>query len=272
MIKKIIQYPTPLSVQYATDVRHFDTTLFTLIDDLKDTMNENNLDGLSAFQIGNYFNVLVVKNSDGTYYELINPRLISHSGEIITQETTAYFPNRSAEIKRFANISIVYQDRNGKDHSLKASDDFAVLIQRKIDYTFGATFLHKMSKEQKHNFENGLGGGSDVGVGDYCPTTFKRDKILLVANISMGLMVVLLLSSFFISDKGLLGSLWDYQLFASSFVVVLELFYFFYAQYEGKLYTSCSSCQLGNIIGTTMVALVKLSFIVLISYFVIRPG
>jgi len=272
MIKPIIQYPTPLSVQYATDIRYFDNTLFTLIEDLKDTMNENNLDGLSAFQIGNYFNVIVVKNSDGTYYELINPRLISHSGEITTKETTAYFPNKSAEIKRFANISVVYQDRHGKDHTLKASSDFAVLIQRKIDYTFGATFLHKMSKNQKDSFENTLENGIDVGMDDYCPTTFKRDKIILVANISMILMLLLLISSFFISDTKMLSDLWDYQLVATYFVVGLEVLYFFYAQYEGKLYTSCSSCQLGNIIETAMFALVKLSFIVLISYFAIKPS
>ena len=155
MVRKVIKYPTPLSVEYATDVRVFDDALFSLIDDLKDTMNENNLDGLAAYQIGSYFNIIVVKNGDA-FIEIINPRLIGHSGSVVTEGSTAYYPNKSATIKRFAEISIVYQDRKGNDKTLQASGDLAILLQRKIDYTFGATFLHKMSKEEKTKFENSL--------------------------------------------------------------------------------------------------------------------
>ena len=57
MVKQITTYPTPPSVEYATDVRIFDESLFSLIDDLKDTINENKLDGLAAYQIGNFLNI-----------------------------------------------------------------------------------------------------------------------------------------------------------------------------------------------------------------------
>ncbi len=271
MNKEIITYPTPLSVEFGVDVRVFDEKLFALIDDLKDSMNENNLEALSAFQIGSYFNVIVIKKEDGSFLELINPRLISHSGREIEEEKTAYYGDISANVSRFEEISIVYQDRNATNASLKVKGSLARLIQRKLDYTFGATFLQKLSADERARFESKLQYGADVGVADYCPTTFFRDKILKVINISMIVMLVSLVSSFFVSDAELLGEMWSYQLYASFGVLALNVIYFFYAQYEGKQYTSCSSCQLGNIVGTFFISLIKLTLLMLSSYYFIHP-
>jgi peptide deformylase len=269
MIKELIQYPTPLSVKFATDVRFFNDELFALIDDLKDTINENNLVALSAFQIGNYYNVIVFKNEEGDFVEMTNPRLISHSDQSVKSETTTYFPGFSAEISRYENISIVYEDRNGANKSMKFSGELARTLQRKLDYTFGATFLRKMSKEEREKFEGKLEFGSDVGVGDYCPTTFKRDYVLKAANATMVLMIAALVVSLFISDKEILAKIWQYQSYAALAALGLNVLYFFYAQYEGKRYTTCVSCQIGNIIGTTFISLLRLSAIAIASYFLI---
>ena len=269
MVRTVIQYPTSLSVEYATDVRVFDEKLFSLIDDLEDTIKENNLDGLAAYQIGNYFNVIVLKDGD-EFIEIINPRLIGHSGSVITEETTAYYPNRSARIERFESVSIVYQDRNGEDRTLKADGDLAILLQRKIDYTFGATFIHKMSKEEKKRFENGLSAKTDTTKNqtqnDYCPRTFFRDKILLAANILTILLALIFVISFFFDDTSML---WHFQLYGAAGVVGLDVFYFFYAQYEGKKYVSCDSCQLGNIVGTVVISLFRLLIVMGLSYYFI---
>lgn len=154
MVKELIKYPTPLSLQYATDVRVFDKELFALIDDLKDTIKENNLEGLSAFQIGNYYNVIVIKDKDNNFIEMINPRLIAHSGLITTHEKTTYYGNIGADIQRYKNVTVVFQDRDANNKSYKASKNEAVTIQRKIDYVFGATFIQKMSKNERDKFEN----------------------------------------------------------------------------------------------------------------------
>jgi len=269
MVQTVIQYPTPLSVEYATDVRVFDEKLFSLIEDLEDTIKENNLDGLAAYQIGSYFNVVVLKDGDG-FIEIINPRLIGHSGSIISGETTAYYPNRSANIERFENVSIVYQERHGEDKTLKASGDLAILLQRKIDYTFGATFIHKMSKEEKKRFENGLSSKTDISKNqvqnDYCPRTFLRDKILLLSNILTILIAFVFIVSFFFGD---ISTLWRLQLYGAAGVIGLDIVYFFYAQYEGKKYVSCGSCQLGNIVGTVVISLFRLLVIMGLSYYFI---
>ena len=82
-------------------------------------------------------------------------------------------------------------------------------------------------------------------------------------------MLILFISSLFVSDEELLDSMWEYQLYTSITVFSLQIIYFFYAQYEGKKYTSCTSCQIGNIIGTTIISFSKLIFIMLLSVFII---
>ncbi len=262
MVKDIVTYPTPPSAEYSTDVRVFDENLFALIDDLKDTIEANGLEALTAFQIKNHFNVVVVKKSDGSFLELINPRLISTKGKITTREKTAYFPGLSAEVTRYDKISVIYQDRDGNDLSLKAEGDFSILLQRKIDYTFGSSFLNKLSKEEKANFELQLEYGAEAATAQTCPTTFKRDyfkKGVMAITVAM---ILLFIASFFVES-----SLWMTQVYLYLAALVVNVGYFFYGYYEGKKYSSCTSCQIGNIIGTFVISLVKASVVLGVSYF-----
>ncbi len=266
MVRKITTYPQPLSLEFGVNVRKFDDELFALLEDLKDTIKANDLDGLAAFQIENYFNVVVVKDEDGNLLELINPRIIRHSNKTEEEENTAYFPGLSAKVPRYNEISVVYQDRSGEDKTLIAKGKLARVIQRKIDYTFGGTFLSKLSNEERSRFEQKLDGKMDVAIGGACPTTFVRDKFMFIANLITVGMIVNLIASFFVSEPTK-KVLWDYQLYASFGVVSFNIFYFLYGLYEGQKYKQCTSCQVGNFIGTVAISFVKLTVIMLFSYY-----
>ncbi len=266
MIKDIITYPTPPSVEYSTDVRIFNDEMSSLIDDLKDTIDANSLEALTAFQIGSMYNIIVIKKGDGSFLELINPRMFNTSGTVTTVEKTAYFPGLSAKVTRHEKISVIYEDRELQQHSLKADGDFSILLQRKIDYTFGASFLHKLSQEEKDIFEKKLEFGSDVAISEVCPTTFKRDYITKFINIILIVMLIVLFVSFFMNSE----PLWTYQKYLSYSALTLSIVYFFYAQYEGSINSSCSSCQIGNIIGTVVIICIKLSVIMGLSFFLMN--
>jgi len=270
MVKEIITYPTPPSVEYSTDVRVVNDAIISLIQDMKDTIKANDLDGLAAFQIGSMYNIVLVKNEDGELLELLNPRVLNAQGNITTIETTAYFPDLSAKVTRHEKISVVYEDRDLKQHSLKAEGSFAILLQRKIDYTFGSSFLNKLDKEEKKNFEAKLEYGSDVAISEVCPTTFKRDYLTKFVNFILIGMVIMLIGLIFIEDEAMVSKIWTYQLYASYLALVINSIYFFYAQYEGREYSSCTSCQIGNIVGTIFISLIKLTFIMVVSYFLIQ--
>ncbi len=266
MVKKIITYPQPLSLEFGVNVRKFDDELFALLEDMKDTIKANDLDGLAAFQIGNYFNVVVVKDENGEFLELINPRIIRHTDKTQEEESTAYFPGLSAKVPRYNEISVVYQDREGKDKTLVAKGKLARVIQRKIDYTFGGNFLSKLSKEERERFEQKLGGNMDVAIGGACPTTFVRDKFMFIANLITAVMIINFIASFFVSAETK-ELLWHYQLYASFGVVGFDILYFLYGLYEGHKYKQCTSCQVGNFIGTVAISFAKLTVIMLLSYY-----
>lgn len=268
MIKDIITYPTPTGIEYAPDVRAFDDELFTFIDDLKETAEANLLEGLCATQVGSYYNVVVVKHN-GEFLELINPRVLNKKGQIKTIESTAYFPNVSAEMNRYESISLVYEDRKGEQHSLKADGDFSILLQRKIDYLYGANFLTKLKDEARDNFEAALNSS-----GISCPVTprqFSRDYFVKASNYIMIIMLLLLGASFFVDDKVQLLGMWKYQLYISFLVLGINIAYLLYSYYENKKYSICTNCYNMSILGVTAIGLFRLTIIMLASYFLIYP-
>lgn len=259
MVKEIIKYPQTPSTQFNAPVRAFDDNLRQLLEDLKDTIEANNLEGLSAYQIGNPFNVMVIKK-DGQFLEMINARILQKKGKITTDETTTYFPNLSASVTRDKEIKVMYETRDGEQKYLDAVDNFAILLQRKIDYNFGSNFRFRLDDKEKEKLDMRLTYGKDVLLNDTCPQTFQRDKILKVINILLLAIVVGIGAKFFISDD-LIPTITTYLNYTFIADFVLLIIYFFYAQYEGAKYTSCTSCQIGNIIGVTIIHLTKLAIL-----------
>ena len=64
MIKNIIKYPQPPSLEFNAPVRGVDKNIKQIIQDLKDTITHNNLIALSAYEIGSPFAIIVLKQDD----------------------------------------------------------------------------------------------------------------------------------------------------------------------------------------------------------------
>jgi len=265
MIKEIITYPTTPSLEFGANVRHFDASLFELIQDLKDTIEVNNLNALAAFQIGSPYNVIVIKDND-KYIELINARVLTREGTVEPIERTAYFPGLSAKTLRYKKIKVMYEDREAKQQFLEADDDLCVTIQRKLDYAFGSNFRVRLDEDERKVFDAKLEFGTDAITQNDCPTVFKRDRILQILKILFIASIVGFIGTFFTDGENLemLNSVENYLLLSMLGFIII---YFFYAQYEGKQYKHCTSCQIGNIIGTSFIELIKLSIISILYYF-----
>ena len=266
MIKNISQYPQPTSLDFAAPVRKVDAQILEILQDLKDTIDENSIKALAAYQIGSPYSIIVVKEDDGSFLEIINPLVASMKGEQVTTETTAYFPGLSAKVKRADKISIMYEDVQMKQHNLKADGEYSILLQRKIDYTFGSSFINKLDKEEKQLFENKLEFGVEAAMVGACPTNYKRDYITKAVDYLTILMVLVFAASFFTPSE---TPMFTYEVYIASTIFVLNIIYFFYAQYEAKQYGACTNCQIGDILGTMGILLTRVSAILVLSYFVI---
>jgi hypothetical protein len=151
-----------------------------------------------------------------------------------------------------------------KSQVIKAEGEYGILLQRKVDYTFGSSFINKLDPAEKAIFQKKLEFGSNAAQIETCPTTYKRDYLVKFINFLMITMILVLGASFFTPDA---YDMWIYQTYIGSSILVLSIIYFFYAQYEGRDYISCSGCQIGNIIGTAAIILARTFAILGASYF-----
>jgi len=266
MIKELIKYPHSLSKEFNAPVRFFDENLNTLIQDLKDTIDANNLQGLSAYQISNPYNVVVVKQ-DEAFLVLINPKIYQNNGSITTNESTTYFGDITASITRSSEIKITYEDINANTKYLTANDEFAVLIQRKIDYTFGGTIRYRLDDKKQDEFDMKLEFGNDAFDNASCSTSTFKDKIANLAKYITAFSFISLLLVFILDDKNDL-LLADAQSYMMITVLSLILIYVPYGYYEGQQNKGCTSCQIGNILGTAVIAFLKLSVLFTLNYFI----
>ena len=266
MTKELIKYPQSLGKEFNAPVRFFDETLNTLIEDLKDTIEENNLDGLSAFQIGNPYNVVVIKNSN-EFLVMVNPKIYQENGSVTSEEITTYFGDISASLTRASEIKITYEDKDGNTKYLTANNDLAILIQRKVDYTFGGTIRYRLKDKKQDEFDTKLQYGNNALQNASCPTNSFKDKISIFINYLTVFSFVSLLFIFILSDKNIL-LLEQFENYSMITILTLILIYVPYGYYEGKLNKGCTSCQIGNILGTAVIALVKLSILYSINYFI----
>jgi len=272
MVKELILYPDERINIASADVRHFDDELFTLIDDLKDTIESHNAKGLAAIQIAVPLSVVVVKDPEGNWQEFINPRVLKVKGKTTSVETSLYLPNIEEEIPRYEKISFVYQDRTGEQHSMSAAGQYGFLLQRKFDYTFGGTFANKLDRKNRKRVEKNLSISGATGEFNANSTISKREYFKSVMSKLLFFEALTLFAPLFDFKKETLESFYSYDIFATIASLVLVVAYFAYAKYEASRVISCTGCQ---VVSFTAVAVKYLLIIVVLfagSYYLVNPN
>lgn len=269
MIKELITYPDERIKYISADVRKFDDELFELLENMHDTMEHHGLDAISAIQIAIPFSAILIKEGD-EIIELINARIIVNEGREEAQEHSAYFPpNFSATIKRYSKIKVVYENRNGELKHLDVDGEFSRRLQQQIDFLFGGTLLDKMDKDSRGVGEKQLAQEGFIA-GESCPVVFVRDYFKRGAKYLLVLVSLTFILPFFVSPQ-LRALVYTLDKYALMGVVLLMIIYFIYGQHEGKIYKQCTSCQIGNIIGTVVILAFQLLVVSLGVFLWIAP-
>lgn len=250
MVQPLLKYPDPAIRLISANVRFFNDELRTWITDMIDTMEANDLDALSAIFIGVQYSVFVLKEA-GIYTPYINARLIKHSGTSTKTERSVYYEGISVDVDRYENVTVVYEDENGEPHHRDLSGDLARIVQQQIDYCFGSTFVDRVDKEMKQRIDDYLEHGLVAGGGS-CPIVFYRDYFKMGIRYLISALFLSMITPFFVSQS-IQEWIYRFDVIMLIMAVVLIVGYFFYAQYESRVYKQCTSCQTGNIIGTVAI-------------------
>jgi peptide deformylase len=269
MVRNIITYPDKTINIISPDQRVFDEELYTVIQDLKDTIDKNKVNALAAIQIAVPMSIIIVKQEDGSFLEIINPRIIGKKGSVDSTESTLYFPNVTQNVKRYEKIKLIYQDRDGNQHALNADGEFSLLLQRKIDYVFGGTLANRMKDKSRKEFEKELAAGGVQGSFESCPTVFKRDYVSSVLMKILFFIFVADIFSFFVSHESLV-TIHKYAGYGIVIASILVIVYFFVGYYELKIEKSCSSCKMGLVSANTLYYALATIALASVSYFLLR--
>ncbi len=135
-------------------VKDFDDSLWQLLDDMKETMYENDGMGLAAPQVGILRRVVIV-DVNNAFIELINPEIVSQKGEDIEEEGCLSVGTFRGRVKRPYEITVKAYDRYGYAFTIKCEKWLARCICHEIDHLDGILFVDKSIDKDKYIRQGG---------------------------------------------------------------------------------------------------------------------
>ncbi|SDO77724.1 peptide deformylase [Selenomonas ruminantium] len=139
---EVLKAGNPVLKQVSVPVERIDKKLKKLMDDMAETMYENDGVGLAAPQIGQNIRLVVIDCQDEHgLLELINPEIIFKEGEEVDTEGCLSVPDIYGEVKRAAKVKVEFTNRRGKRQHLTATGLLARCIQHELDHLEGQLFI-----------------------------------------------------------------------------------------------------------------------------------
>lgn len=145
MVRYVVQVGEPVLRQHCEEVKSFDRSLGSLLDDMKETVRAENGAGLAAPQIGIAKRIVVIDVEEG-FYELVNPKFLSQKGEQTGPEGCLSVKGKQGIVTRPNKVKIEYRDRNGRKHVLTAEGFFARAVCHELDHLDGVLYIDKATE------------------------------------------------------------------------------------------------------------------------------
>lgn len=148
MILAILHFPDPRLRTKAEPVEFFDAKLQTLIDNMFETMYENNGCGLAATQVNVHLRLFVMDlSADRSEPRVfVNPEILSCSEEKREgDEGCLSFPGIYEKVERAHSLKLRYQDPTGKVMEVEVQGFPAVCIQHETDHLNGKMLVDYQS-------------------------------------------------------------------------------------------------------------------------------
>lgn len=123
-------------------VKEVNDKIKSLVDDMIETMYENQGVGLAAPQIGMLKRIFVVDIGEGPVV-FINPEFVEQSGEQFGIEGCLSVPGKQGDVIRPYKVKVKALDQNGEEFLLEAEEFFARAICHEYDHLEGILYIDK---------------------------------------------------------------------------------------------------------------------------------
>ena len=136
----------PILTKVSKEVKEMTPRLDQLVDDMLETMYENDGVGLAAPQVGILKRIVVIDVGEGPIV-LINPRIIETSGEQTGEEGCLSVPGKSGQVTRPDHVKVAAQNEDMEEIELEGEGLLARAFCHEIDHLDGHLYVDLVEGE-----------------------------------------------------------------------------------------------------------------------------
>ena len=155
-IREILTDKDPALHKKCHYITKFDEKLWTLLDDLKETLADAGGAGLAAPQVGIVRRAVIVITADDEMLELVNPEIVAQSGEQTGLEGCLSVPGKWGIVTRPQRVRVRAQDRDGNWFEVEGEDLTARAFCHEIEHLDGHLYTehidHFLSDEELREY------------------------------------------------------------------------------------------------------------------------
>lgn len=155
-LREIITQGDERLLKKCHEVTNFNKRLHDLLDDMKETLVDSGGVGLAAPQVGILRRVCVVMNEKDEIIELVNPVIVSTSGEQTGLEGCLSVPGMFGVVTRPNVARVRAQDRNGDFFEVEDEGLTARCFCHELEHLDGHLFVehvdHLMSEDELEEY------------------------------------------------------------------------------------------------------------------------
>ena len=160
--RNILTKEDPALYKKCRPVTEFNPRLHQLLDDMKETLSQENGVGLAAPQVGVLRRAVIVletnvpEGEEEYMIELVNPEIIEASGEQFGAEGCLSVPEEYGLVRRPMHVKVRAQNRNGETFEVEGEGLTARCFCHEIDHLEGIIFTSKCERMlTKEELESG---------------------------------------------------------------------------------------------------------------------
>lgn len=157
-VLQVLHFPDQRLRTVAQPVARVTPQIQYIVDNMFDTMYAEEGIGLAATQVDIHLRIIVIDVSEQREQRLvlINPELLTCSGEAAIEEGCLSIPEQRAFIPRAEQVSVCAQDREGNSFELNAQGLLAICIQHEMDHLIGKLFVDYLSPLKRQRIRQKL--------------------------------------------------------------------------------------------------------------------
>lgn len=157
-VLQVLHFPDERLRTIAKPVAEVNAEIQRIVDDMFDTMYEEEGIGLAASQVDVHQRIIVIDVSEERDQRLvlINPELLEKDGDTGIEEGCLSIPETRALVPRAECVKVKALDREGNPFELEADGLLAICIQHEMDHLVGKLFIDYLSPLKRQRIRQKL--------------------------------------------------------------------------------------------------------------------